>query len=209
MKYIDLSSWERRGAYEIFRHAANPHYGITADIDVSRFVVDIKPKGISVFNAVLFAIMKAVNSVPEFRIRFKGDEIYEYPVTHPSFTIPIQENQFAFCEATYSEDWAEFDRLCNTAKQEAIKQTQLTENTKSDQWTFLTCTPWVHFTGLSHAYDGPDDCIPRIAWGKFTFREDKWWMPLNVQAHHATMDGYHMSKMYELTEKILNEETFE
>lgn len=205
---IDLETWTRRAPYELFRTAQNPHFSVTADIDISRFVEEIKPSGLSVFNAVLFAIMKAVNSIPEFRNRFQGERIYQHAVSHPSFTIPIGDKGFAFCETNYSDNWREFDTQCSLAKQKAKNQTQLIENVESDHWTYLTCTPWLHFTALSHAYQGPEDCIPRIAWGKFSKREGHWWMPLNIQAHHALMDGYHMAKLFELTEKALREEPF-
>ncbi|MBL4907883.1 MAG: chloramphenicol acetyltransferase [Sneathiella sp.] len=208
MREIDLATWNRRKPYELFRASASPHFGVTADIDITRFINDIKPTGLSVFNAILFAIMKAVNSIPEFRTRFSGDKVYEYSVTHPSFTVPIEETQFAFCESQYSADWAEFNYLCNEAKEQARQQTQLEESTVTDQWTYLTCAPWMHFTAMTHAHNGVEDCIPRIAWGKYTKRGDRWLMPLNVQAHHAIMDGYHVAKMFELTEKILREEPF-
>jgi len=43
----------------------------------------------------------------------------------------------------------------------------------------------------------PADSIPRFAWGKF-FKEGRFLkMPLNVQAHHALMDGIHVGKFYE------------
>ncbi len=208
MEEIDLENWARRGPFEMFKAAPSPHFSITADIDITRFIEDIKPSGISVFNAVLFAIIKAANEIPEFRTRFKGDKIYEYSITNPSFTIPIEGTQFAFCETQYSPDWTTFNDLCTGAKEKARQQTELNENTATDQWTYLTCAPWLHFTAITHAHNGTDDCIPRIAWGKYSKRGDQWFMPLNVQAHHAIMDGYHAAQLFEKTERILKEEMF-
>lgn len=181
---------------------------VTADIDITRFMTEVKPSGISTFNSVLFAIMKAVNSIEEFRYRFQQEEVYQYDVTHPSITVPIQENQFAFCEIPFSEDWKVFNQNCNDAIEKAKQQKKLEENTGSDIWTYLTCAPWLHFSALTHPHNGPDDAIPRIAWGKFTQNGENWSMPLNVQAHHALMDGFHASQLFLATEEILKTERF-
>lgn len=181
---------------------------VTADIDITRFMTEVKPSGISTFNSVLFAIMKAANSIEEFRYRFQQEEVYQYDVTHPSITVPIQENQFAFCEIPFSEDWKVFNQNCNDAIEKAKQQKKLEENTGSDIWTYLTCAPWLHFSALTHPHNGPDDAIPRIAWGKFTQNGENWSMPLNVQAHHALMDGFHASQLFLATEEILKTERF-
>lgn len=205
---IDINRWQRASVYSFFRSVSHPHMSVTADIDITRFMKEVKPRGISTFNSVLFAIMKAVNSIEEFRCRFEGDSIYRYEVTHPSITVPIQENQFAFCEIQFSNNWETFDRNCVEAIEKAKRQESLQENTKSDVWTYLTCAPWIHFSALTHPNNGPDDAIPRIAWGKFTQIGDKWTMPLNVQAHHALLDGYHASQLFLKTEEILRTESF-
>lgn len=205
---IDIEQWARKQPFQLFRKKSNPHFIVTADIEVTRLITDVKPTGVSLFNAVLYAIMVSTNSIAEFRTRFKNDKVYQYDVTDPSFTVPIQGTQFAFCEAPYSEDWEIFNQACNDAIQQARSQTELNENAASDHWTWLTCAPWLHFSSMSHPHDGADDCIPRIAWGRFTQRGEQWFMPLNVQAHHSLADGYHASQLFIKTEAILREQSF-
>jgi len=203
MKEIDLSSWNRHETYKLFRAAQNPHFSVTADIDVTALMSTGKAAGIPLFNFTLYALMRAVNSIQEFRTRFTGDKVFELDVTNPSFTVPIADDAFTFCELEYHKDWQIFNARCLTAIAKAKTHKQLTENTDTNIWTYLTCAPWVHFTSLTHPTSGPDDCIPRIAWGKYSRRGDQWVMPVNVQAHHALLDGFHAARLFTETEKIL------
>ncbi len=205
---VDLENWERKQRFAMFRNVSNPHFSVTADIDVTRLIEVYKPQGVSVFNAVLYAIMKTVNGIPEFRTRFKGDQIYQYDFSDPSYTIPIQGTAFAFCETPYCENWQEFNAACLETSEQAKQQTHVQENETSDHLTWLTCAPWVHFTALAHASNGPDDCMPRIAWGKFTKRGDRWHMPVNIQAHHSLVDGYHAGLLINKTEERLQKTDF-
>ncbi|MEH6403191.1 MAG: CatA-like O-acetyltransferase [Sneathiella sp.] len=208
MKEIQISTWSRKEAFELFKASPNPHFSVTADINVTRLIKVIKPTGLSTFNVVLFALAKAANSIPEFRVRFKGDKVYQYPVCHPSVTVPITDTNFAFCETEFSDHWPTFNDRCTQSIAAAKKQTRLKESENCDHQFFFTCSPWLHFTGMTHAHNGVDDCIPRFAWGKYSQRGDDWFMPLNVQVHHAVTDGYHAAQLFLKTEAILAEEEF-
>ncbi len=203
VRELDLNKWPRRAAYELFRKNQQPHFSVTAPIDVTGMMKNAKSAGVSVFNYTLFAIMKAVNEIPELRLRFEGDKVFELDVTHPSYTVPIADNNFAFCQTDYSPDWKTFNQNCITAIEEAQKQTELKEEADHLIWTYLTCGPWLSFTSMTHPVTGPDDCIPRIAWGKITQTDEGFSIPLNVQMHHALADGYHLSQLFQKVEKHL------
>jgi chloramphenicol O-acetyltransferase type A len=202
MKTIDLDSWPRASQFTFFRQYANPHYALTARIDVTRLISDDKPAGVSVFNGALFAIMAAVNAVPELRTRFSGDKVCEYEIVHASVTVPIDGDQFAFCDIPFSHAWPEFDRNCRQVIDAARRQVELKNNVAgSQEWTYLTCLPWVHFTAMTHPVDGPADCIPRIAWGKIESDAGRWFMPVAIQVHHALVDGRHVGQFFEVLQE--------
>jgi len=206
LRIIDLKTWERRQQYELFRSYAFPHFSLTVKLDITGFVQMTKSKNISMFSTVLFAIMRAANDIPEFRTRFIHDRIFEYDVVHPSYTVPIANNHFAFCETEYSDDWNIFDENCRQATKKAKEQAELIENTAEIQhWIYTSCAPWLDFTSGTHPASSADDCIPRISWGKVTENADRWFMPVNMQVHHALMDGYHAGKFFELLEKELRD----
>lgn len=207
MKRIDLQSWDRRGQYTLFRSFASPHLSTTVRLDVTEFQETARARKLSLFRSVLFAIMKTVNGIPALRTRFSGDRIYEHEIVHPSFTVPISEESFAFCETDYLADWAEFDRLCKARTDQAAQQTHLTADaTKGeDHWIYLSCAPWLDFTATHHPVPNAEDCIPRIAWGKITEEAGLWRMAVNLQAHHALVDGIHVAKFYKGLEAALKE----
>ena len=60
MKIIDRATWPRNSQYEFFRQLPAPHFNITASVDVAVLMSRRKSEGLSMFNAVLFAIMTAV-----------------------------------------------------------------------------------------------------------------------------------------------------
>lgn len=206
MKKIDLKTWKRRRQYEFFREFEFPHMSLTAPVEITEFMHLAQSRNFSVFNAVLYAIMKTANNISEFRTRFGNEGIYEYDTVHPSFTVPIADDQFAFCKTAYCDDWESFDQACRLAKTEAEKQTEFKEiSSDEDHWIYLSCTPWLDFTAGHHPVANAADCIPRIAWGKITNSDDHWTMPVNLQVHHALVDGLHMAKFYEMLEENLKD----
>ncbi len=161
-------------------------------------MADLKPAGVSVFNATLFAVAAAANSVPELRMRFRRDEVIEHEVVHPSVTVPTDDHGFAFCDIEYSPDWRTFDARCSQAIEQARQQTALADNgAHEDHWLYLSCLPWIDFSGVTNPLNGPEDCIPRIAWGKITQQADRWRMSVAVQVHHALVDGFHAGRFFE------------
>jgi len=206
MKVIDAANWPRKSQFEFFRSLPAPHFSVTSNLDVTNLVAQIKTKDISAFNACLYCIMGAANAVPELRMRFRENTVIEHEVVHVSTTVPIDNSRFAFCSIKFVSDWPQFNARCIRAIEKSKQQTELREHIgDSDEWIFLSCLPWMSFTALSNPNSGPDDCIPRISWGKFHRQGSDWLMPVSVQVHHALVDGIHLGKFYEvLAENIVN-----
>ncbi len=199
MRIIDLETWPRRSHYLFFRRYAKPQFALTAEIDVTYLMTDLKPAGISPFNAALFALTRAANRIPELRTRFRGDQVIEHEVINPSVTVPIDEERFAFCNIEYCADWPEFDRRCREAVQRAASQTELTDTT-GDQWLYLSCLPWTRLTAITNATNGPDDCMPRVVWGRIFESGTGWHMAVGLEAHHALVDGIHVGRFFAAVE---------
>ena len=90
---------------------------------------------------------------------------------------------------------------------QARRQTELKDHVAHlDDWIYLTCVPWLSFTGLTHPTNGRDDCIPRIAWGKVERHGETWRMPVAIQVHHALVDGRHIGQFFAALEEWLTED---
>lgn len=228
-KSIDLENWPRRSQYNLFKDFSSPHVSITARVDVTGIMRAKQNQAIAPFNAMLFCIMSAINAVPELRTRFRnlknGEQgVIEHSLVHPSVTVPIEDDRFAFCEITYDPSWTEFNQNCEEAIAAGKAQVKLTENTvDTDHWVFMSCLPWLDFTELKHPLKGPEDCVPRLAWGKFTpslngeategnghdntWPDRTWKTPVNLTAHHALVDGLHIAQFFKKLEQATQEFT--
>lgn len=200
MKIIKLDSWHRRSQFALFRGMAMPHFSLCAEVDASTLIEELKPAGISPFRSLLWTIMEAANGVPELRTRFRNDEIVEHNLVHARVTVPVGEEQFAFCSIPHSPQWADFNVTSQAAIKTAAAKADRHEKAQGDAWIFLSCLPWVSFTAMTNPLVGPEDCIPRITWGRYQRREGRWKVPVAVQVHHALVDGLHLGRFYQALE---------
>ncbi|MGE4421468.1 MAG: CatA-like O-acetyltransferase [Pseudodesulfovibrio sp.] len=206
MKTLDMHDWPRKSLYDYFRTLPSPHFSLTADVDVTALISRAKPRGVSVFNAALYAVMRAANRIPELRQRLNGPDVVEFDTVHPSPTVPIDGDRFAFCYFDYADNWPDFDQNCAQAIEAGKQQTELEDDSAHRlDLVFTTCLPWLHFTSMHHPVQGPDDSFPRIAWGKFTEQNGRWLMPVNLQVHHALADGLHAGRFYQYVQETLDE----
>ena len=202
---INVAKWPRRSQYLFFRTYRNPHFSVTADVDVTHLMSVMKPSGMPVFNACLFAITGAANDISEFKTRFDSTHVYQCNDVGASVTVPIEDRKFAFCDIPWSADWQTFNEVCKREVAAARQQTEL-KNKVAGQggWIYMTCLPWVHLTAMTHPVAGPEDCIPRIAWGKIAQTNGGWKMPVAVQVHHALADGLHVGLYFDALQTRLN-----
>ena len=204
---IDPANWERAGQYRLFSTYAHPQYAITARIDVTRLLTVLKPAGIQPATACMYALGTAANVIPAFRHRLRADGmVAEFARADISSTVALPGGGFAFSEITYDPDFPRFAANCRKATQEAQAHAELKPNSGDlNRFIFLTCTPWTDFTALNNAWRGPDDCIPRIAWGRFT--EDgngRHSMAVSVEVDHALVDGEHVGRYFQEAQAALD-----
>jgi chloramphenicol O-acetyltransferase type A len=206
MNIIDMATWPRKSQFDFFKQLSRPHFSITSQVRVTDLVHRKETEGWSFFNAFLYCIMAAANAVPELRMRFRQDTVVEHDVVHASATVPIEGERFAFCGIEYVPDWSSFNAGCFKALEKARRQRELQEHIGTkDEWIFLSCLPWMGFTALTNPDGGPNDCIPRISWGKLDSQGSGWTVPVSLQVHHALVDGIHVGKFYDaLAEHMTN-----
>ncbi|WP_120497284.1 CatA-like O-acetyltransferase [Kiloniella sp. EL199] len=215
-RVIDLATWPRQSQYAMFKDFGSPHFSITTRVDVTEIMKAKQSRDVSPFTAMLFCIMQAFNAVPELRTRFRNTDgqlsIIEHNKVHSSITVPIEDDRFAFCEIPYSADWQAFNKNCQSVITAGKEQKELDDKTiGTDYWIFMSCLPWLDFTDMQHPLKGPDDCVPRLAWGKFVPRitqsdgapsdQENWDVAVNLTAHHALVDGVHMAHFFQKLEE--------
>jgi chloramphenicol O-acetyltransferase type A len=204
MRKIDLNTWSRREHFEFFKEFNHPHYSICANVDLTQLYPFIKAHGYSITAAIIYVIARAANAVPEFRYRLREGEVVEHETVSPSVTILVANDLFSFCAIDYSPDFAEFASRASHVMAAVKENPTLKDPPGRDDLLYMTALPWIAFTSFTHPMRlHPADSIPRFAWGKYFQEGERLKMPLNVQGHHALIDGIHMGRFYAAVEEIL------
>jgi len=206
MKEINIENWNRKKHYEFFKKLDYPHFNVCANIDITEFLKYTKDHEEPFFISTLYLVMKAINSIKEFRYRMREDTVVEHDVVHPSFTIMGYEDVFGFCCVEYSDDFLDFKTRAKVAIEKAKIDISVEDEIGKDDMVFLTSMPWVSFTSILHPIQlKPADSFPRIAWGKFFEENGRVKLPLSVQVHHAMMDGMHVGHLFMEVEDIFKD----
>ena len=204
-KLIDIETWPRREAYGLFRDFGFPYFSITANVDVTALLSAAKEKRTSFTIGLVYALSRAANAISAFRQRMEGDGVVEYSVVHPSITVLADDDQFRFCSLHYTDEFTQFAAGAKERIEQARTANSVWPEPDRNDFLFMTSLPWIAFTAMVHpAPLDPPDSVPRFAWGKYEQRDGRISMPLNIQVHHALLDGVHVGRYFKLVQDLLD-----
>ena len=205
MRVIDMETWSRRDHFALFSTYGYPHFGLTVNVNLTSFYPAVKKGGHSFTVAMVYIVTRAVNAVPEFRYRIRGEQVVEHEVINPGFTFLTGPDTFSFCFSDYCTDFLSFTAE-TAASIEKVKADPSLDNRPNDDVIYMTAMPWVTFTSFLHPMrlQPGEDSIPRFVWGRFFEQGNKLLMPLGAQAHHAVVDGIHMGKFFAEVQGLLD-----
>jgi chloramphenicol O-acetyltransferase type A len=203
-RIIDRTKWARREQFEMYRGLGFPYFSITADVDVTAYRQAV-PRGGGFTLGIVHAIAAAANTTPPFRQRIREDNVIEFDVVHPSIIVLNEEEAFRFCAFPFSGDYSSFSSVASERMEEARRSPSLFDFEDQLDYLYMTSIPWIAFTSMMHAtMVHADDSVPRIAWGRTKQVNDRVLLPLNVQVHHALVDGIHVGRFYAAFEEIMS-----
>ncbi|PJI85076.1 chloramphenicol O-acetyltransferase type A [Yoonia maricola] len=188
-RIVDLETWPRAAQFRFFRTYQQPHYATTSRLDVTH-LMGRKADGLSPYRACLYAIGAGLHAVPELCMRFRGDVVVAHDMVTLSMTVPTEAGTFGYAYVPFVPDFDRFDIKAKTLIDAVAKGGVLQANSgERDDLAYLSCMPWLDYTAINNALPGPDDCIPRVTWGKFVERDGVWDMAMTLEVHHALVDG--------------------
>ncbi len=202
---IDLATWPRAAQFALFRGYDRPHYSITARVDVTHLMTQAKPRGVSPYRGCLYAVGKGLHAVPELCMRFRGNHVVRHDVLTLSMTVPQDKGSFGYGYVPYRADFTAFDQDCaaliaRVAAGQGLKPNQ----GERDDLAYVSCMPWLDYTGLTNPMPGSEDCIPRVAWGKFVDHGGCRDMAMTLEVHHALVDGEQIGVFFGAVQKALD-----
>ena len=170
---------------------------MTSRLDVSH-VMARKADGVSPYRACLYAIGAGLHAVPELCMRFRGDKVVRHDMITLSMTVPTDAGSFGYAYVPYIDDFAAFDAQAKSLIDQVAAGGALQANSgERDDLAYLSCKPWLDYTSINNALPGPDDCIPRVSWGKFVNQGERWDMAMTLEVHHALVDGAQVGAYFE------------
>lgn len=191
---IDLEAWAGAEAFRFFRSYDRPHFTTTARVNVTA----LKRSGLPIFRSSLWAIGAGLHGVPELRMRFLGDTVTLFDRIALSPTIAVEGGDFRYTYLDWSPERAGFDAHAASKIAEVRAGAPLNANSgEMDAVGYLSCLPWLDYTSLDNALPGPDDCIPRVSWGKIVETQTGFDMAMTLQVHHALVHGVHVGAYFE------------
>lgn len=209
---VDIETWERRDNYAFFRNFLNSWISVATEIDCTEARAAAKAAGRFFFLYYLYAVLRAVNEIKEFRYRTdsRGNVIWHDTVDVIS-PIAVPGRTFYTVRIPYHADferfYAEARAIVTDIPQDgdpygAEKMLQA----QGDYDVFLlSATPDLYFTSLTYAQGAPGQPTeyPLMNAGKAVMREGRLVMPFSIFVNHAFVDGAHISRFFKLVEECL------
>ncbi len=209
MEIIDIGNWDRKKSYQWFSSFRDTTYNVSAKIDVTPLVNFIKSRGLRFYEHMLYLTVRALNAVPDMRLRIRGNDVVRYDAPRPSFTVAKDDGTFDICLTPYDSDpeifTANVRRGIDGVRASAVGNKELGDPDPCVY--YFTCLPWLDFTSMNDPI--PDDkvsqSIPRICWGKYVLNGVRYEMNLNITVSHALVDGRQLCTAFEEIQKAVND----
>lgn len=208
MQYLDLKNWNRKQHFDHFRKLQDPYFAVVVEVDVTEVYNYAKKTNTPFFALYLHACMKAINSVENFRYRIQGDKVVIHDAIHASATISREDNTFGCTFIHFDENFETFLTNFKKERERVLRTTDLFSSDESDNCIYCSALPWLAFKGHKEPFSGiKDESVPKLAFGKFSIKDERKMMPVSVAVNHALVDGYHVGEFFKYYQMELNKIT--
>ena len=196
-RIIDWEGYPRKAHFEYFSAMADPYAGVTAEVDITRFLGACRGRGLPFFLSFLYCAGRAANAVPQLRQRIAGGRPVEFARCDTSHTVMRPDGTYSYCRLDCMRPFGEYLPDALARQEEARLHGGLDDGEDALGLLFVSTLPWVRYTAIRQPVPSPADSNPRITWGKFAEEGGRTTMPVTLLANHALVDGAHMAGFYE------------
>lgn len=190
---IDKNIWARRQYFEHYFSAVPCTYSMTVKLNIT----NICEKGLKLYPAMLYVLTRAVNSYEQFRTTFNdNNELVIYSNMEPCYTVFHKETEtFSNIWTAYSED---YDTFCRNYNDDILNYGNIElfwakPDVPQNSFT-VSMIPWTTFDGFNINVSDFKYLLPIFTIGKYFNENEKTYLPLAVQVHHAVCDGFHVCR---------------
>lgn len=202
MKFIEIpiEQWARKEHYKHYANAVRCTYSLTVDIDVSDLLLALKTRGRKTYPAQLYMLSTVVNQFPEFRMSVdETNRLGCWESIDPMYTVYHPETE------TFSAVWTKYDACFSTFYEAYLADIAQYANgalfpqKNTPPHVFhISSLPWLDFIAFDlNVASSENYLLPIFTIGQYRKVDDKTFMPLAIQCHHAVCDGFHVGKFVE------------
>lgn len=211
---VDIETWERRDNYAFFRNFLNSWISVASEIDCTEARAAAKAAGRSFFLYYLYAVLRAVHEIREFRYRTDSrGEVVWYDTVDILTPIAVPGRTFYTVRIPYHADferfYAEARAMVTDIPSQGDPYGTVKEVLAQGDYDviLLSATPELYFTSMTYTQFAPGDPTryPLMNAGKAVLSEGRLMMPLSIFVNHAFVDGAHISRFFRLVEEYLKE----
>lgn len=203
-----LENWPRAEAFYYYSQMAPTSYSITVKLRVTRLRQLTKQKQIKFFPAYLYAVSRVVSQLQELKMAVKEEALGYWDYLNPVYPQFHPEDQtISLLWTEYTADFPEFyQRYLMDCQNFGGDRGMLTKKGPPPENAYvISCIPWFSFDSFSlQHHQLKDYYFPSFEAGKFVQQEEEWYMPLAINVHHATTDGYHLQLFLEQLQELLD-----
>ncbi len=204
-RYIDVETWPRKDAYQLFSRGYLPYFSVTTPLDVTELYRYAKGEGLSFYRAMIYVVTRAMNELEPFRLRIRPQGIAVCDTVSPSYTTAGREGTFGICNVDYlpGETMADF---CRRALEQEKRQgdEMVVEDDVRDDLIFFSCVPWFVTTSvLQEQPTNPDDSFPRVLWDRIHEEKGRKLVNFTLQLNHRLLDGAHVRDLLQRMEELM------
>ncbi|MDG4230665.1 type A chloramphenicol O-acetyltransferase [Pseudomonas aeruginosa] len=206
---IELSVWERKEHFEAFQSFAQCTFSQTVQLDITILLKLIKEKGWKFYPKMIHLISQHVNNYQEFRMALKNEELVVWDVVHPSYTIFHDDTEtFSSIWSTYHDSFEVFmQSFSDDVEKYRDSAAYFPKSEFVENVFYVSANPWVSFTSFNFNMASIQNFFaPMFTIGKYYAQDERVFMPLAVQVHHATCDGFHVGRFINSLQKACNAE---
>ncbi len=208
MRIVDKATWARREHFRLYNSLEFPHVNICVQMDVTELWTRRADLDASPTVALVYAITRAANRLPELRQRIRGEEVVEHDVVHPQVTVLGDDDLFGVVVLDYEDDFSAFAPRATDVLSRAKENASLAEfhldhqgQVARDDLLSITILPWLAFTSFALARKPQTDAVPILAIGKVQPAGDRYQLPFSLNFHHALADGLHVARFVKYAEE--------
>lgn len=227
---LDLTHWPRRATFDFYRGFEQPFFSVCTRVDVAALKpalaqVERGSHPATITLACHFLALQLANRMQAWRYRLMNSGVRVLAAVHASTTVLRDDDSFGFAHLLHATDYARFAAPAAQALAAARTAQPAFEPRVGDAALLhFTTLPWLHFTSFAHARRGGNggnssnssnsgggggvDSIPKIAFGRIDSDPaggPQHWMPMQLDVHHALMDGVHVGRFVQAFEAAMRD----